>query len=572
VALPFVVSAVIVATGTWTPAGDQALQVLRIEQVGTTRTPLLGVWSRWGWNHPGPWPYYVLAPFTQVFGAVGALIGTLVTNLVSLVLAIVVARRRGGLVAAGLVALLGLLVGFAQGPTLLMDPWNPFVGLFPLYCLVVVAWAASERDWVVLPLMAALGSFCVQAHIGYLPVVIALCGIGLLSAIPRRPDAPATTDHGGGAPEPRSWRRPAAWSALVLVFAWMPPLVEELRRSPGNISKLARYAVDSPEEPAGWELAWKIMATELGPPGAWITGREFVLFSPEESARGAVIIVLTSAVLGVLAYRAGARSAARLSVIAVTAIAASFVATSRITGYPFDYLLTFWWVAGASIWMSILWSTWSLLGSRVVALTEPMSKALVAATMIVAVALTVRSVGAELPVAEYSPAVRSLVEDTAPQLDDDDTYLVEWRMSRAFGYVGIGVFVDLARQGYDVVVPTVEGIKFEPREKRDEADHRLVITTPEDDIDHPPPPGSVPIARYDPLDDDERAEANSLWFEIVRQVRGVASGPNMVDSPLGRAELLDAGADPELLRRFVELWDVGPAFTLYLAPGAPDGA
>jgi hypothetical protein len=573
VSLPFLVCAVVLAFTTWTPAGDQALQVLRIEQVGTSRTPLLGTWSRWGWHHPGPWPYYVLAPSTQVFGAVGALIGTLMVNLASLLLAIVVARRRGGLVAAGLVALLGMLLGFAQGPTVVMDFWNPFVGLYPLYALVVVAWSISDRDWVVLPFMAALASFCVQAHIGYIPVVVALCGIGLLSAIPTtiEKSAPAPPDTGIVAPA-RSWRRPVAWSAVVLVFAWTPPLVEQLRPGQGNVSRLVRYALGPGEEPFGWSMAWRVVATELGIPGAWATGREFEVFAPADSPLGAIVVLLATATLGVLCSRAGAWSAARLSLVALTAAAAAFVATSRITGYPYDYLLAWWWVVGAALWLSMLWSTWSLLRARVPVEAATIARAVTAATVVVALALTVRTIDAELPVAPQAEAVSTLIEAATPRLDADDSYLVEWRLSRGFGYVGMGVFVDLLRRGFDVVVPTVEGIAFEPQEKSDDADHRLVVTTPEDDIDVPPPAGSVPIARYDPLDADDRARSDALWSEIARQAPDVATSPSIFDTLLGRVGLLDAGVDPGLIERFTELRDEGPAFTLYLAPAALEGA
>jgi hypothetical protein len=573
VALPFVVSAVALAATGWTPAGDQAVQVLRIEQVGTSRTPLVGAWSRWGWNHPGPWPSYILAPFTQLFGATGALIGTLMVNMASLLLAVVVARRRGGLVAAALVALLGMLMAFGQGPTVLMDLWNPFVGLFPFYALVVMVWSLSDRDWVVLPLATALASFCVQAHIGFVPVVVALCTIGLLAAIP---DPGGRTEPAGPARDTStsvqsSWRRPAAWSVVVLVIAWAPPVFEQLRSGEGNVSRLLRYARDSPEDPVGWSMAWRVFATELGLPGAWLTGREFDMFAPVDSPVGAIAVVSATVVLGVLSLRAGAWDAARLSLIAVVATVAAFVATSRITGYPFDYLLVWWWPVGATLWLSMLWSVWNLLRPRSDAVVQPISRFLVAATMVVAAVLAVRTIGAEMPVARQGETVRSLLEAAVPQLDADDTYRVEWRLTRGFGYVGVGVFVDLSRRGFDVVVPTAEGIVFEPQEKRDQADHRIVITTPEDDRYIPPPAGSRPLARFDPLDGDERTEFDELWSEIERQAPTVATGPIMFDSLLGRLALADAGVDPAVLERFTELWDKGPAFTLYLAPGPVEG-
>jgi hypothetical protein len=43
----------------------------------------------------------------------------------------------------------------------------------------------------------------------------------------------------------------------------------------------------------------------------------------------------------------------------------------------------------------------------------------------------------------------------------------------------------------------------------------------------------------------------------------------MVSSPLGRAALVDAGVERELVDRWTAYWDRGQAFVVYLAPGTP---
>jgi hypothetical protein len=565
VALPFVVAAIVVLTRDWTPAGDQSVQILRLEQVGTRRTPLLGAWSRWGWNHPGPWPAYLLAPFTWVFGAVGALVGTLTLNASSLVLAVIAGRRRGGLPAAAFVALAGLLMGFAQGPTFLMDLWNPFVGLFPLYALVVVAWSIAERDWRLLPFMVALASFCLQAHIGYLPVVAAVCGTGLLLAVPPRHAAlDADTPPDGSRP---AWKGPLLASAGVVVVAWLPTLIEQVRSGTGNLTLLARYSVDAPEPPVGWRTAWRAFSTELGLPGAWVTGAPFDIFVPHPSPVGALVVIATVAVLGALAHRAGARSAGRLAVLGVTAALAAFVATSRITGFPFDYLLVWWWAVGAAIWLSIGWSAWSLLVRAAPRVAGWTTVVVLVATAAVAVGLTVRSVGTELPVSRESAAVRSLIDQIEPALIEDDSYIVEWRDSSGFGYVGMGVYVDLARRGQDVIVPIGAGEAFDDDEQGDDADHRLVVSTLDDFRDVPPPLDSMLIARHDPLTSAERAEADALWSSIVEQAGPIAESKSMVASTRSTDALIDAGVDQEALERFRELRGRGRAFVAYLLPG-----
>src|SRR5918998_3083802 len=83
VLVPMAVAIVEVLGRRWTPAGDVALEMLQVSEVGTAHTPLTGAWSRWGWNHPGPLLFYVLAPFTWLFGNVGALVGVTAINLLA---------------------------------------------------------------------------------------------------------------------------------------------------------------------------------------------------------------------------------------------------------------------------------------------------------------------------------------------------------------------------------------------------------------------------------------------------------------------------------------------------------
>src|SRR5690242_12647411 len=46
---------------TWYPAGDWAMIELRTLDVGTGHTPLVGPYSRYSWNHPGPLLFWLLA-------------------------------------------------------------------------------------------------------------------------------------------------------------------------------------------------------------------------------------------------------------------------------------------------------------------------------------------------------------------------------------------------------------------------------------------------------------------------------------------------------------------------------
>ena len=52
----------------WTPVSDDAGIWMRTWDVGTRHTPLVGPPSRFGWHHPGPLLFYLLAPLLRLFG------------------------------------------------------------------------------------------------------------------------------------------------------------------------------------------------------------------------------------------------------------------------------------------------------------------------------------------------------------------------------------------------------------------------------------------------------------------------------------------------------------------------
>ena len=60
VLLPFVAFFVWALVTTIHSGGDVALTEISVRDVGGAHTPLFGVYSRYGWHHPGPLLFYVL--------------------------------------------------------------------------------------------------------------------------------------------------------------------------------------------------------------------------------------------------------------------------------------------------------------------------------------------------------------------------------------------------------------------------------------------------------------------------------------------------------------------------------
>lgn len=131
--------------------------------------PLLGLYSRDRWSHPGPAMFYVLALPYRLSGdrSFSLHMAAVVINGLSLALMALIARRHGGTV-----AMLPTLVGggvliHSFGATTMSSPWNPELPVFPFGAVMFLSWAMLCGDAWALPVCAAVTTFCVQAHIGY---------------------------------------------------------------------------------------------------------------------------------------------------------------------------------------------------------------------------------------------------------------------------------------------------------------------------------------------------------------------------------------------------------------------
>ncbi|HEV3225362.1 MAG TPA: hypothetical protein VGZ52_00950, partial [Acidimicrobiales bacterium] len=102
-ALPLFVALFSFREPTWTPVLDLAQTELRVRDVGTSHTPLIGLPGRIMYDgqqgsHPGPLSFYALAPVYRLLGASAFSLqaATVVLNAGAVLVALALARRRGG--------------------------------------------------------------------------------------------------------------------------------------------------------------------------------------------------------------------------------------------------------------------------------------------------------------------------------------------------------------------------------------------------------------------------------------------------------------------------------------------
>ena len=589
-------------------ASDMALINLRVGDVFGPDTPLLGPFSRFDWNHPGPLMFWLLAPVWRLLGSdAGALWAAgAVANLVAAVGLVVLARRFGGrrlLVVVG-VATLALLIG--TGP-LVADPWNPYLAMLPFAVFVLAAAAVATGDVVMVPVAVGVGSLLVQTHVGYGLLVgvlgiwaAAWCTVGWWRSRPRHDAVTAdgtvtVTANGDGDGDGDGLRTPVDRRRLVVIgvvtvvvtlIAWSGPLIEQFSEDPGNLTLIVEYFTSSDDPTVGTAEALTVLGRQLSPLGPWLGGPE------EVTGQGALMepapwwwalpALMLLAISIVVAWRRRWTAAALLGGTVAVGIVTAVVATSRITGFAFIYLLRFWWPLAMLGWVSVGWVALRLVPTD---LLRRHADALTAATVVVAVALTAgatfstASEPAELPGAV---AVAAVADDVAAGLTPGGTYLVEPVGWSLFGEL-FGVVDALESRGFTPVADGRFAIHFAPARTEGGAgapstfDGTVLVATSRAATDLSGTPGLVVLGRWDPFTPAERTEIERLWEEVRSALR--AEGRDDLAVQVGDVPLepLLIGGDAEDLVlapgtrvRITELEGRGIPVTVYLAP-PPDG-
>ena len=208
----FVVVVRSLANGWQSHAGDVSLIELRTRDVGTTHTPLLGSYGRYGFNHPGPLWFGVLALPYRITGNLE--VGVVLVGLASLAAVVWVAVRRGGLWWA---ALLTAILVWGAGPAYVSNPWEPEGLLLPSVALVLLAFdAAAGSDWS-LPLVVGFASLLGAAQATLLPFAVAMV---VVAAVRVRSKGPLLV------------------AGAVLVVSWLPTVIQQLFVDPPNLTAM----------------------------------------------------------------------------------------------------------------------------------------------------------------------------------------------------------------------------------------------------------------------------------------------------------------------------------------------
>jgi hypothetical protein len=393
--LPFAVGMVVLVAvigGDYHPAHDIAQIELRVRDVGRYEVSL-GPYSRDGWYHPGPAMFYLLAVPYRLLGSssVGLGVGALAINGAAVAGMAVVARRRGGtpLLLITLVCC-GLLVR-SLGQDFLRDPWNPSLPVLSFGLVLFLAWSMTCGDVWALPVGAAVASFVVQTHIGYLALALPLVvwgAVWLVGLAIRRPEVVA--------------RRRLAWSGLVtvgvLAVLWVLPVVQQVSNEPGNLGEAWEYFRLTDDIAHTLGDGWRVLAGQLTLTPEWITGNRVLTISGEPTTLYGsaplplLLIPLIAAV--VVLWRRGPSDARRLVLTLGLVAVLGVQAVARTNGLAFMYRLRWVEVVGMVAGVVVLWAAWEWGRERLAKTAGSQQRMGLAAAGLVAVLAVTSAVGA----------------------------------------------------------------------------------------------------------------------------------------------------------------------------------
>ena len=489
VAVPVVVGAFSLVGQTWYPVGDWASMLFRIGQVGSSDTPTVGAYTVKGWAHPGPFLYYAATPLYRfTSGDPRAMSWTAAVLNVATIAAIgAVAWRRGRLVLTVAVLLLVALLVHGFGPDLLVDLWNPYVGLLPFLLVVLLAWDAGlgrprSALLAVVPAVVA-----VQSHVAYVPLV-AVVAVWLACwcrwwrrLVPGELSAGALVAVTPPEGRWRAWRPVLGRGVLVAAVLSLPVLVD-LAFDTHNLARVAGHLAAGSGEQIGLVDGLGLVSRYTRPDGPWMGGPEPMAWGDVQGSGPLVAVAVIGLLVGcaLAARRRGLIDVAALATLTLTLVLVSVPAAANIVTPVFTYLTQWLKVVGGLAWFTVGWTGWRLVEDRV---TAPNVRRAVGATAVAGVVgaalwTVAPATDVELAAETEGAVVQDLRAQLADQLDPDLTYRVEG-VADSYGHNAAGLIAYLIADGYDVLTTDgAAGLKWGHAHRwteGDDVDVRLTV-------------------------------------------------------------------------------------------------
>ncbi|MBA3304060.1 MAG: hypothetical protein H0U26_09340, partial [Acidimicrobiia bacterium] len=511
--------------------------------------------------------------------------GAVVLHVLAMGTALWIARRRGGVaLVLGVAAVLALLVR-AYGANTLTEAWNPYLPLLWWFVFLLALWSVLCGDLKLLPVMVGAGSFCAQTHIPYLGLTV---GLGVVVVVAVVVGARAQRR----APPPRP--RLAPWMLVAVAVGavlWLPPVIDELVNSPGNMSKLGDYFAEPTEQAIGPRSGTRLLLVHLDP---WqlLKAEQTELPEPVASrwpSTGSIVpgsLVLAAWVAAaVAAWRLRHATLLRLHAVVAAAMVLGVVVLSRIFGFVWYYLSL--WAGGiaALLLLSLGWTVAVLLqrwldpraGAR---WATAGAVALVGVAVVATGSFSFAAADARSPDPRISRTIGELVPPTVEALEGgtgvsagrNGRYLVTWADPVNIGAVGFGLLLELERRGFDVGVVEPNRESATAHRVLDPADATAVVhvAVGQEADQFRGKPGIRQVALVEPRSAEEQEEYARVRAEVIGDLED--AGLSDLVAGVDRNVFVTATADrvPRRIRdRMQRLIDLGlPNVVLVGSPAA----
>lgn len=514
----------------WGPVSDWGAMEVATQDVGTLRTPLVGAYSRFGWNHPGPLLTVAYAiPYRLSGSNPNALLlaaGLINTACVAGVLS--TCRRRGGtgLLLLGSLGIVALLASVGIGH--LIDPWNAWAVFLPFLWFVFACWEVTLGDRRALLVAVVTGSIAAQGHLGYVPYVVALAAwcavVGLRHGAAHRRER-ASREAGAGPPadpdavtdtvtDPDAAPSSARWhrrllplgAVALLVALWSLPLLEAVGHRGGNLAAVATgYASalgsteagsDAPGDPADEAVdrssasiadAAALLARTYGTP-AWLGFGEPVVY-PGAVAPGPlpalVVPLLALVTLAILATRWGWEPGRMAVAISAIGLVTSLLALWAIRGPAYPWLVRPAWAMALFLYLTTAWSL-LLLARRRVRQPERIDAALSVIVAVIVVATSATTIAAAGDVQHPRERDSATMAELGAQLDPwlrargpQDYALHSDGSGLVPAYAGVAAII--GRAGSTALLPGWYGRVFIPGHQLSDAGPAIELVVAEGD-------------------------------------------------------------------------------------------
>lgn len=588
---PIIVAVIAMLSGdAWFPAGDMAQAELHMRGF-LSNPPLVGAAGRivsdsgLQGSHPGPGLWVAMLPVYLLGGrsSHALLAAAASVHIVSVIIAVRLAVHRGGRLLAMLTALAALVVIRASGSDFMIEPWNPWLAILPFMIFIflvgelVAPMGSARQKQLALVGAIVVGSYCIQCHAGYAVLVVGALAAAVVVWVR---DEYRSQDLTGHQPWSRV-RQGLIFGLTALLVVWLPVVIDQLRRKPGNVSILLEHFV-SPSEPAmGVTQAAKIIATQFNLFGLWLSGPG--ADAPAEGWARYIGCLLMVSLWFWATWKV--RKADQSAMFRWQMMMAGFVLLGsfsilRIFGPYYEYTVRWFWILSvvtATTSVFFLVRMYRLLER--VRISRVSFQAIGTGAWLILVGVVIVSAvqtadRVKLPGKTESRILADLIPEVVQNLDQDARYLLKMYDPYTLDATGFGSVLELERQGFDVGVEFFRAAAALPHRVRDENDVDTILwvvvgpAIKRADAD----PALTKLGEANPRSEDEEVLAQSLLIDVAAMLTAAGRDDLVAALEVPGASLIFA--EPPLpdeiatvVRTFISL---GQPVAMYsVAPGVP---